>query len=85
MLWPQVKCGILHVNPMSARQSGQVDFSILPNPGDACLGGQDGEHFSGGLLLLKRLSQQDACMCQISCQQTALRLNAPQIRHPHWA
>jgi len=43
---------------------------------------QEGVHFSGRRPLLKRLSQQDACMRQISCQQTSRRLKGPQIRHP---
>jgi hypothetical protein len=46
---------------------------------------QEGVHFSGGRPLLKRLSQQDACMRQISCQQTSRRPKGPQIRHPHSA
>ncbi|KAE9378916.1 hypothetical protein N431DRAFT_148724 [Stipitochalara longipes BDJ] len=43
----------------------------------------EGVHLSGGASTSETIEQQDACKCQISCQQASRRLMAPQIRHPY--
>jgi hypothetical protein len=65
-------------SPMSFRTSTSASYQAWRRI-------HEGVHFSGGLRLLKRLSQQDACVCQISCHQASRRLKAPQFRHPHSA